>query len=221
MRSWAATVPGRGASASGPWRGRTISAVPSSGIEDGVRLESGDGLVAAPRGRPDLDVGTVLRYAAWGGTVPVAFGQSVSDGTPIFLTRRVGPWRPPAVTVDLAARCHGRRGPSPRRRGRCSPQTEPADPVPGRRGRLWRRPGRGRSRAEPSRSTSDGPAGRRTRSRIVSICPTGSSRRLGSERVPPMRLNAAAGAMVAAGRPWNHEIAEAARAGSRRSGRPL
>ena len=39
-------------------------------FEDGVRLGPGDGLVAAPRGRPDLDVGTVLRHAADGRNGP-------------------------------------------------------------------------------------------------------------------------------------------------------
>lgn len=70
-------------------------------FEDGIRLGSGDGLVAAPRGRPDLDVGTVLRYAVAGGTVPIMFGRPVTDGAPVFLTSRASPWRPPAVTVGL------------------------------------------------------------------------------------------------------------------------
>jgi U32 family peptidase len=70
-------------------------------FDDGARLESGDGLVAAPRGRPDLDVGTVLRHAAAGGTVPVMFGRAVPAGTPVFLTSRAAPWHPPAVTVGL------------------------------------------------------------------------------------------------------------------------
>ena len=70
-------------------------------FEDGVRLGPGDGLVAAPRGRPDLDVGTVLRHAAAGGTVPVPFGRPVPTGTPVFLTSRASPWQPPAVTVEL------------------------------------------------------------------------------------------------------------------------
>ncbi|MEN6519290.1 MAG: DUF3656 domain-containing protein [Methanospirillum sp.] len=69
---------------------------------DDVRLESGDGLVAAPGGRPDLDVGTVLRYAVAGGTVPVPFGRPVADSTPVFLTSRAAPWHPPSVTVTLA-----------------------------------------------------------------------------------------------------------------------
>ena len=70
-------------------------------FDDGVRLESGDGLVAAPRGRPDLDVGTVLRHAAAGGTVPVLFGRPVPAGTPVCLTSRAAPWHPPAVAVAL------------------------------------------------------------------------------------------------------------------------
>lgn len=70
-------------------------------FEDGVRLESGDGLVAAPRGRPDLDVGTVLRHAVAGGTIPVPFGRPVTNGTPVLLTSRAAPWSPPRVTVPL------------------------------------------------------------------------------------------------------------------------
>lgn len=70
-------------------------------FDDGARLESGDGLVAAPRGRPDFDVGTVLRHAARAGTTPVLFGRPVPIGTPVFLTSRAAPRHPPAVTVDL------------------------------------------------------------------------------------------------------------------------
>jgi putative protease len=70
-------------------------------FEDGVRLESTDGLVAAPLGRPDLDVGTVLRCAVRGGMVPVPFAKPVSSGTPVFLTSRRAPWRPPSATVEL------------------------------------------------------------------------------------------------------------------------
>lgn len=82
-------------------------------LEDGVRLGSGDGLVAAPRGRPDLDVGTVLRRGAEGGIVPIPFGSPVPTGTPIYLTSRSEPWHPQTVTVDLEVeiRVDGERRP--------------------------------------------------------------------------------------------------------------
>lgn len=67
----------------------------------GAGLRGGDGLVAAPVGRPDLDAGAVLRHAVDGGTVPVLFGKPMPAGTPVLLTSRAAPSRPPAVTVEL------------------------------------------------------------------------------------------------------------------------
>ncbi len=81
--------------------GKDRSGRPLVRFDDGARLEVGDGLVAAPRRRPDLDVGTVLRHAVTGGTVPVRFGRPVPASTPVFLTSRATPWHPPAVTVGL------------------------------------------------------------------------------------------------------------------------
>lgn len=75
-------------------------------LEQGIRLRAGDGLVAASQGRPDLDAGAVLRQDAREQTVPVLFGQVVPAGTPVFLTSRATPWRPPQtrVVLDLEVR---------------------------------------------------------------------------------------------------------------------
>lgn len=70
-------------------------------LEDGVRLERGDGVVAAPRGHPDLDCGAVLRHTPSGGRITIAFGRPVDIGTPVYLTGRRTPWTPPSVTVEL------------------------------------------------------------------------------------------------------------------------
>ena len=70
-------------------------------FEKGVRLKSGDGLVAAPRGQPMHDVGIVLRHDVVGGTIPLPFGQPVPAGAQVFLTSRASPWRPSDVTVEL------------------------------------------------------------------------------------------------------------------------
>jgi putative protease len=70
-------------------------------FEDGVHLDSGDGLVAAPIGRPDLDAGVVLRHPVAGRTVTVAFGWALPAGTPVYLTSRAAPWRSGSARVNL------------------------------------------------------------------------------------------------------------------------
>jgi putative protease len=69
--------------------------------DSGVRLGSGDGIVVAPAGRPEEDVGTVLHRAVDGRGCGVHLNTPVPVGAPVFLTSRGTKRTFPAATVDI------------------------------------------------------------------------------------------------------------------------
>ncbi|HOT95167.1 MAG TPA: U32 family peptidase [Methanoregulaceae archaeon] len=63
-------------------------------LEGTVQLRTGDGLVVAPRGRPEGDIGAVLKQSPGGSLFDLSLGTRVPRGTPVYLTGRAGT-RPP------------------------------------------------------------------------------------------------------------------------------
>lgn len=74
-------------------------------LEGAVRPERGDGLVVAPLGRPEADVGTVLRHPVEGDLLTLALGAPVPAGAPVYLTSRAPPpSHAPDTRVELGLR---------------------------------------------------------------------------------------------------------------------
>lgn len=59
-------------------------------LDGKIRPRVGDGLVIAPPGRPDEDIGTVLRRNPEGSYLTLSLHVPVPGGAPVYLTRRAG-----------------------------------------------------------------------------------------------------------------------------------
>lgn len=57
-------------------------------LEGKNRPRKGDGLVVAPRGRPDSDLGAILRHDPDGPIFPLSLEAPMPEGTPVYLTSR-------------------------------------------------------------------------------------------------------------------------------------
>ena len=74
-------------------------------LEGAVRPSTGDGLVVSPIGRPEADVGTVLRHPVEGGLLTLTLGAPVPVGAPVCLTSRAAPTAlAPGARVELGLR---------------------------------------------------------------------------------------------------------------------
>lgn len=82
-------------------------------LDGDIRPRLGDGLVIAPPGRPDEDIGTVLRRDPEGSSFTLSLQVPVPGGAPVYLTSRAGekPGRtsePVPITGSLLVDASGR-----------------------------------------------------------------------------------------------------------------